>query len=211
MPTDPSQPLAGSPGVAPALLVDYGGVISLPQDESMVAEMASLAELPLPAFRERYWAHRPAYDAGVQPDQYWSAVLEHSLDDGERLRRLIALDLDSWSAMNPDTLEVLRLARERGSSLALLSNAPFDLAEMLSEHRAMAGFEHLLFSSRLGLVKPHREAFEAALARIGRGPAEVLFIDDRADNVAGARAAGLRAIHFTSAEQLRAELLDALP
>jgi putative hydrolase of the HAD superfamily len=37
-------------------------------------------------------------------------------------------------------------------------------------------------------------------------PEETLFVDDREDNVEGARAAGLSAIVFRGADQLRAEL-----
>jgi len=37
-------------------------------------------------------------------------------------------------------------------------------------------------------------------------PSRTVFIDDREDNVAGARAAGLTGIHFRSASGLRSEL-----
>jgi putative hydrolase of the HAD superfamily len=192
---------------APALLVDYGGVISLDQPRGMLSEMASLAGLEVPEFVERYWRHRPAYDRGIAPRTYWAAVLEAEPSDDGLLDRLVALDLASWSRLNPDTLEVLGAAHERGSSLSLLSNAPHDLADMLSDHPALANFEHLLFSSRLGAVKPGRAVFDASLQAIGRRPDEVVFIDDRPENVQGARRVGLRGVLFTSAEQLRAELL----
>jgi putative hydrolase of the HAD superfamily len=41
---------------------------------------------------------------------------------------------------------------------------------------------------------------------LGARPAEVVFIDDRPENVAGAAALGIRGVHFTSATQARAAL-----
>ena len=168
--------------------------------------MAAVAGVEPAAFADRYWEHRPRYDRGVAPAEYWSAVAGRRLDDHALVRELMERDLASWSHLNEATLAVLAEARERGSSLSLLSNAPHDLAELLSDHPAMDGFEHLLFSSRLGMVKPEAAVFEAAVNRIGRPAAEIVFIDDRPQNVQGAVAAGMRAIHFRSADQLRAEL-----
>jgi putative hydrolase of the HAD superfamily len=191
---------------APALLVDYGMVISLGQPDEAVRELAAIAGLELPAFVERYYEHRPAYDRGAAARSYWSAVLGAEVSDDGVLDQLKRIDLASWSHLNPDTLEVLSEARERGSSLSLLSNAPYDLAAMLGQDPAVADFEHLIFSARLGVIKPDRAAYEAALDLMRRRPEEVVFIDDRPANVEGAIRAGLRAVLFTSAEQLRSEL-----
>jgi putative hydrolase of the HAD superfamily len=54
-------------------------------------------------------------------------------------------------------------------------------------------FHHTFVSHEIGLVKPDREAFEHVLAALGCRPAAILFLDDNAQNVAGARAAGLDA------------------
>jgi putative hydrolase of the HAD superfamily len=51
-------------------------------------------------------------------------------------------------------------------------------------------------SGSLGLCKPEPEAFAACLQRLGFNGFSTLYIDDRLENVEGARAAGLDAIHF---------------
>ena len=45
-----------------------------------------------------------------------------------------------------------------------------------------------------------------ALDRFGLAPHEAVFIDDNRDNVVGAEAVGMAAIHFTDAPALRREL-----
>ncbi len=61
-------------------------------------------------------------------------------------------------------------------------------------------------SSRLGLVKPDPAIFEHALAVLDAKPDEVTFVDDRPENVEAAARVGLRAVHFTGVDQLRADL-----
>jgi putative hydrolase of the HAD superfamily len=190
----------------PALLVDYGEVISEPQPEDTIAAMASLAGLEVTEFVARYWQYRPAYDAGSDARTYWSQVIDSRPLPEQTLEQLIRLDMDSWSHMNEETLELLDEAHRRGHSLSLLSNAPHELAVTLTGHPALYFFDHLIFSARIGAVKPDAAAFQAAVRLLSRRPQDILFIDDRPDNVQGAIDAGLRAVRFTSAAGLRAEL-----
>jgi putative hydrolase of the HAD superfamily len=191
-----------------ALLVDYGGVISRPQPADAIAAMASLTGLEVLEFRERYWGHRVPYDRGADARAFWSEVIGGRVDD-DTLERLIRLDIESWSHLNQATLAVLMDAHERGCSLSLLSNAPEELAVAVSDRPEFADFDHLLFSARIGAVKPDAAAFDAAVHELGHPREHILFIDDRPANVAGAIGSGLRAVLFTSAAALRAELAPA--
>jgi putative hydrolase of the HAD superfamily len=196
--------MAGRPLLA--LLVDFGEVISRPQPEEIVAAMASVTGVELPRFRERYWQHRPAYDRGGSAQTFWSQVAGHEIPGDGALDELIRLDNDSWSVLNEDTLRVLADARARGHSLSLLSNAPHEFARAMADHPVLADFDHVIFSSWLGAIKPDRAAFDAAADELNRPRQEILFIDDRAVNVQAAIDAGLRAVRFTSAQQLGADL-----
>ena len=88
----------------------------------------------------------------------------------------------------------------------MLSNAPEDTARAVSALPVAAHFEHLMFSCDLKLAKPDPECFRAALAVLRAGPADVIFLDDRPDNVAAAAALGIRSARFTDAEAARADL-----
>ncbi|NNM76975.1 HAD family phosphatase [Sphingomonas sp. ID1715] len=67
-------------------------------------------------------------------------------------------------------------------------------------------FRDIVVSGTERLVKPHREIYELALRRFGMPADELIFIDDRAENVAGAEAVGMRGHLFRDAATLRAEL-----
>lgn len=195
-----------APAQPTALLVDFGEVISRPQPAQMVTAMAAEAGVEPAVFRERYWANRPGYDRGASARSFWSAVAGRPVDEEGRLERLIQLDNASWSVINEGTMRVLTEARKRGHSLSLLSNAPHEFAEAMAGSAVLADFDHVIFSAWIGVIKPDPGAFATAVQRLGRPAHEILFIDDRPANVEGARAAGLRAVRFTSAEQLRSDL-----
>ena len=61
------------------------------------------------------------------------------------------------------------------------------------------GYEpYVRVSARVGLIKPEKRIFLMMSRLLGVKPSEMIFVDDRADNVRGAIAAGVKAIRFTS-------------
>ena len=70
----------------------------------------------------------------------------------------------------------------------------------LMEGMVVSGEEHLL--------KPDAAIYKCLLERYNLQAEESLFVDDNADNVAGARNVGMKAVQFTSAEELERELKD---
>lgn len=99
--------------------------------------------------------------------------------------------------------------RGGGTPLALLSNAGADFASFL-RHGPLGDFFSACFvSGELGLLKPHPEIYRHALADLGITPAEAVFVDNRAANVAGAEALGITGHVFTRTDGLR-EFLASL-
>lgn len=67
-------------------------------------------------------------------------------------------------------------------------------------------FDPRVISCEVGHMKPGPEIYRALAEQCGTAPARILFIDDTARNVEGARAAGLASIQFKNEAQLRDEL-----
>ena len=65
-----------------------------------------------------------------------------------------------------------------------------------------------LVSGFVKLRKPHKEIYEAALNQFGIKADGALFIDDKAMNIVGSNAAGIRGVRFQDPVKLR-ELLIA--
>jgi putative hydrolase of the HAD superfamily len=89
----------------------------------------------------------------------------------------------------------------------LITNAPSPFVRAVLDRYTLAGlFDAIIISSEVGLAKPDREIYQRLLALLSVKAADALMIDDNADNVAGAIAAGMDGLLFHSYEQLRAAL-----
>jgi putative hydrolase of the HAD superfamily len=112
------------------------------------------------------------------------------------------------SQLQPDgALGILReLAASNQYLLGALNNEPRETNEYRFERFGLRElFQVALCSCYLGLRKPEPEIYQRALGILGRPRERVLFIDDRAENVAGAEAAGMKAIRFEGEAALRRE------
>lgn len=67
-------------------------------------------------------------------------------------------------------------------------------------------FDRVFVSSEIGHRKPERSAFEFVARSIGVPVGSILFFDDTLENVDGARAAGLQAVHVRGPADVRAAL-----
>ncbi len=67
-------------------------------------------------------------------------------------------------------------------------------------------FRDIVVSGDEKLVKPDLAIYRLALDRFGLEAGRTVFVDDSEANVAGARAAGLIALHFTGEPKLRRDL-----
>ncbi len=118
---------------------------------------------------------------------------------------------ERWSEMVPGlvpgTLALMERLEARGAPLYAITNFS---AEKFAEARLrfpfLDRFRGVIVSAHERLLKPGREIFELLLSRYELRAEECLFIDDVAANVAGARAVGMAAHHFTSAAGLEKEL-----
>ena len=68
-------------------------------------------------------------------------------------------------------------------------------------------FDEIVVSGRELCVKPDPRIYALAEARFGREPADLLFVDDKPENVAAAIARGWQGHVFTDARALEAELV----
>lgn len=130
------------------------------------------------------------------------------------LAELLAAARESL-VIKADTVELLQSLRGK-AGLYCLSNMSVPVYRQLRErHDFWEAFDGIVISGDVMLLKPEREIYEYLLRRYALRAHETVFIDDVAENVDGARAAGLQAIHFSGAadcaRRLQAMLFGAPP
>ena len=177
---------------------------------------------------ERRLAQLSAW-SGRSPDEIHAAIWRSGFED-EAERGLVSADdylkgfgqrmgyplsAAQWAearrlAIEPD-LAMLDLARQVAvhRPVGMFTNNGWLLKRHLGEVFAAAAElfgDRAIFSAELGRSKPHPEAFGRLAARLGRAPGEILYFDDDAAYVAGARDAGLMAGHVGGVAAVRAGL-----
>jgi len=138
----------------------------------------------------------------VHDEELWVAFTEEIVvgmgGDGPSARACALDVVRQWERhenffLYDDTLPALAELRRHGLRLALVSNGQRDLEEFARHHSL--DIDACVGSLAHGRVKPHRSIFEAALAALGAEAAEAAMVGDSYDDdIAGARALGMRAI-----------------
>ena len=145
----------------------------------------------------------PDWNAAQDAGRSWAEAVAEATARHPRHAELIAAYAARWPEMIagdvPESVDMVEALAARGVPLYALTNWSHE-----TFHHARARFEWLehfrdiVVSGEVGMKKPDPRIFSLMLQRIGVEPADVVFIDDVADNVASADALGMRTVHFTS-------------
>jgi HAD superfamily hydrolase (TIGR01509 family) len=101
----------------------------------------------------------------------------------------------------PGLLDFMEEAKDRGFSLALVTNAPEENVEaILLALDLGVFFDELLLSDEVGLVKPDPAPYKAALERLGVGPDEALAFEDSTSGIASAVGASIPTVGIASTQ-----------
>ncbi|HEV2645826.1 MAG TPA: HAD family phosphatase [Acidobacteriaceae bacterium] len=195
------MPLPTQPPIE-VVLFDYGQVLSGPANPTAWAHMRSITALDEPRLHAAYWAYRHDYDRGTYTGPaYWQAVATHAgiTLAPTQLASLLAADIDLWTDLNQPMVDFAQRLQRAGHRTAILSNIGDAIAEGIRARLPwLSAFEHATWSHALFLAKPEPEIFHHTAAALRTPPVNILFIDDREDNIAAAHAIGMQTIHYTN-------------
>ena len=138
----------------------------------------------------------------------FAAAIEEAAARHPEHRPLIEAYFERWGEMMAGEIDgavaILEELRNAGCELHALTNWSAETFPHARERFAFLDwFETILVSADVGLIKPDPAIFQLLLERIGRTPAECIYIDDNPKNVASAAVLGFDALAFHSAGQLR--------
>jgi 2-haloacid dehalogenase len=127
-------------------------------------------------------------------------------------KELILAYQSRWGEMVPDainpTVTVMEELKNNGYNISALSNWSAEtFPQMLNRFAFLDWFDEIVLSGEIGSVKPEKRIYEALLDKIDLNASSCLFIDDSVPNIKMADNLGFQTILFSSAEQLRADLL----
>lgn len=198
---------------AQALLYDFGGVLVEIDFDRVFARWAQLAGVAFEHVKSRF-SHGDAYQrherGEIGREAYYASLrrdLGIALDDAQ-------LD-DGWmrvfgNEIEPTVALVRRLAPRIPQYLFSNTNQEHHAVWGPRYHDSLQPLREHFVSYRLGHRKPEPEAFRRVSERIGVPLEGILFFDDTAHNVEGARALGMQAVLVRSADDVRDALRQGL-
>jgi FMN phosphatase YigB (HAD superfamily) len=193
------------------LLFDLGGVVINVDFDQALQIWARYSRLSIEVLRSHF-----SMDAEYQRHERGEI---NEAEYFKHLRNLLQLEAnDSEIAMGwnsiftgeiSETVDSIQSVSSRLPCFAFTNSNPTHQVAWTSAYpRVVSSFHQVYVSSELGLRKPEHAAFDAIAEATGISLAAMLFFDDTLENVQGARAAGLEAVHVKTPSDVKHALLQ---
>lgn len=189
-----------------AVIFDVGGVLLRTHDHGPRRALESelgLAEGETELLVFNSETATKAQSGAISDTEQWQWVGEEL---GLSPERLAAFRHAFWSGdvLDEELVAYIRSLQPRYQT-AILSNATDNPHNALTEAIADT-FDLIVWSADEKVMKPDMSIYRRTLARLGREPAEAVFVDDSAANVAAAREVGMHTVHYRAGMDLPAAL-----
>jgi len=176
--------------------VDLAGLWHEVLAQHLTGEQAAQAAAAIHA------AERDLWELAGQDQSSWTLSAVFDRAGVEYTDALLATYSTAWEPhtyIDPDVPPLLRYLRENGIKVGVLSNTFWPRSwheEIFRRDGVLDLIDGAVYTSEIGWTKPHRGAFEAAMAAVGMtDPADCVFVGDRPfDDVHGAKSMGMRAV-----------------
>jgi len=189
-----------------SLLFDLGGVIIDIDFSRAFRAWQPISDLSFDRIAEKfkfdaqYERHERGEITAAEYFEHLRSTLSLSADD--------ARILEGWNSIYigeiAETVALIRSARKDLPCFAFTNtNAVHQKAWSTQFPAVMRLFGRIFSSHEIGRRKPEREAFEHIGRALGVRLDSIMFFDDLIENVEGAQAAGLQAVHVRSPRDVR--------
>ena len=192
-----------------AILFDLGDVL-LRYDGHVVFEAIAALGPRFTAYQAFGSPHAWSFQERAEAGELDPAAKCAELNRIFGLQRLEADWAAAWAAgclgPMPGMAALLDRLQPRYTLGCLSNTVPWHWAAGLRQVPALRRMQHLFVSFELRCRKPGARIYQLALEALELPARQVLFVDDRPENVTGAEAVGMRALRFRDCARLEAEL-----
>jgi HAD superfamily hydrolase (TIGR01509 family) len=190
-----------------AIGFDWGGVIFVTPGRPFSEMAAETAGVSLEEFNRAYFLHNHLHNKGTHSYEEMSIEILKALGKEDRIEayRTFLNNLPS-PQVDQRMLQLVRLLKEKGFKVGLLSNNSIKGADEARKIDLDSLFDTVIFSAEIGVMKPEPEAFLELARRLNVNITELAYIDDAEKSLSRASEIGYEPILYTGF----AELLEQL-
>jgi len=191
------------------LLFDNNGVFTANDLEGSYQKLADFFGVTVAELQPIQDYISKAEDVGkITTDQFYDYIQEQ-LGTNKSKVELRKVHLSSYE-VRPEVKDFVKTLSNR-YELAMLTNFGDGFDEANQKYWRLEDVfkpENIFVSYKVGMLKPNEDFYLYALNKLKKEPREVIFIDDKIENVETARTLGMNAVQFKTIEQLKAELSE---
>jgi epoxide hydrolase-like predicted phosphatase len=194
-----------------AIFIDLGGVIVRTEYQAPRQHLAERLGMEYEDLVKQVFDDETGRQASLgqlSEDEHWAAVMR-KLRLPESETQAVREAFFAGDIVDHTLLDFMRGLRKK-YKVGLISNAWSGLRPWIVSRKFEDTFDAMTISAEVGVMKPDARIFQIALEKLGVSPSESVFLDDFLENVVGARAIGMQAIHFIQPEQALEELRQLL-
>lgn len=177
-----------------------GGVLLQWKDKWLFDEVSQELKIPFEKIKDRFNANISELFVGkISEKQFWHKIL-----DGQKINpQIISQTFQKRSRLDYNILHLARSIKKRGFDIGILSNITPETRRILPKNW-IEEFDHVFFSDQIKLAKPDPEIFSYVKNQLSEH--QIIFIDDKQENVDAAKRHGIQSILFEEYHSLRDDL-----
>jgi HAD superfamily hydrolase (TIGR01509 family) len=118
---------------------------------------------------------------------------------------LLQMHLDNYARgfhINPQMLDLVKKLNRKYTT-ACLTNTEIEIAELNSRMKLYEPFHYKFLSTEMGMRKPDKDIFIAAVQKLNASYEDIIFIDDKEENINTGALLGFKTILFENADKTR--------
>jgi HAD superfamily hydrolase (TIGR01509 family) len=190
------------------VIFDVGGVLKAETDAAIQRDIIETLGISSEALKEPWQVLTNQLGRGdITEEEFWEQLHQQTEAPNPLPEEsLLIREYRKGYKPNEEVLQIATRLRDAGYVTPILSNTIASHAALNRERGLYDGFDPIILSQEVGLLKPSPEIFTLTLTQLGVNANEVAFIDDAAKNTLAAQSLGINSILFTDALQLEEAL-----
>jgi putative hydrolase of the HAD superfamily len=112
--------------------------------------------------------------------------------------------------ISEEMLAFVRFLKAKGIKVAVLSNNIAPYVDVIRKRDGYKDFDIVINSCEVGYCKPDEDIYQLALSKLNLKPEEVLFVDNRQENLDTAQRIGMKTELFTDILKLKQDIRKSI-
>ena len=195
------------------IIFDLGGIIILETSDLINNKIADILNIPDEKLKETAGKLHRQITAGAITLLEMYSIITKELSIHISANILLEEHLKQFRMLatkhNAGVVDFIKTLKNV-YKVACLSNLELEIADICRETKLFNYFDRAFLSTELKMQKPDLNVYLKVLDELECKPNEIIFTDDRIENVNAANKIGIHALHYSNLEQLKFDVEEIL-